>query len=184
MMNYRAAAEAFWPGPWVDLAYDGFDIINDAVYGGALPPLPIVFGLTPHGKSLGFCTRESTPRITLHSSLINPKSAAPWHRDREQWNPAALIDVLTHELIHAHLIITDRTPDHNAGPWCAEIERQSPTVGVGTLTASPWKRARVGTTLTYKPTTPGSIPRVAISTWPYSVRPDGYYLDQRPWYER
>ena len=186
MMNYRHAAEAFWPGPWVDLAYDGFEIINRTLYEGALPPMPIVFGLTPHGRSLGFCAcrTDAPPRITLHSSLIDPKSAKPWHTDRVEWNPASMIDVLTHELIHAHLFITGQNPDHNEAPWCAEIERQSHLVGVGSITASPWKRARDGKKLVYKPIKPNSIPRAALGRWPHAMRPETYYRDPRPWYER
>ena len=182
--DYRQAAAAFWPGPWVDLAYDAFDIINAELYAGELPPLPIMFGLTPHGGNLGSCSRASPPLITLHSSLIEPKSTDPWGVARRYWNPAQLVDVLTHEMIHAHLNIIGENPAHNYAPWCREVERQSPAVGVGAIVAAPWKRARDGNGLTYKPTKPDAIPRKALSTWPYLVRPEGYYEDRRPWYER
>lgn len=183
--NYRAASAAFWPTGDVDYAYDAFDTINRIIYGGELPAMPIMYELQPHGKRLGYCAHGEPPRISLHPSLLRPKSARPWSWDRDKWNAATLADVLTHEMVHAALFVRGEKPDHNASPWAAEVVRQSPIVGLGSIVASPWKRARKPDGgLTYKPTTPGSIPRATMATWPYSCRPDDYYDDPRPWFDR
>lgn len=182
---YRLAARAFWPGH-ADLIYDAFEQINRLCFAGDVPMRGIVVGLTPHGGALGQTSLDG--RITLHPSLIEPKSSNPWRIPAASCNAALLADVLVHEMIHAALIDRGDNPDHNGWPWCREIARLSPLVIAEPLVASPWRRTRAAMTeggaLSYQPEIEGSISRKSLAAWPQSVRPCDYYqTHDRPWWE-
>jgi hypothetical protein len=200
--DYRLAATIFWPRH-ADLIYDARDEINARIYNGELPNVPVLVGLTKHARSLGNCSMRTPPVITLHPSLTQPRSENPWGVPARHWNAAYLVDVLTHEMIHAWHAVnppgaypdwcpphSDDQDVHNNPHWCAEIMRQSPLVGVGEIIASPWRRARQRKKdggdggLEYQPVLPGSITRYDASRWPHLTRPPGYYDDPTPWYAR
>jgi hypothetical protein len=202
---FYEAARVFWP-QHADLLYRTRDEVNRRIYGGALPPIPVLVGLTPHGHALGYCDLGlyyglSVPRITMHPSTLTPASDNPWQLPANELNAAFLADVLTHELIHAWHALNPPTtypdwcPDvhsdddtHSNPFWCEEVMRQSPIVGVGVVTCSPWRRKRTpksaGGGLITAPVLAGSITRQQSATWPASVRPVGYYRDSRPWFDR
>ena len=199
--DYRLAATMFWPRH-APLIYDARDAINARIYNGELPDLAILVGLTPHARSVGYCEMRNPPVITLHPSLLTPRTANPWGEAAEHLNAAFLVDVLTHEMIHAWHAIhppgaypdwcsgphSDDQEVHNNPHWCTEIMRQSPLVGIAEIIASPWRRARqskaLGGRLEYQPVLPNSVTRKAAAAWPYSIRPVGYYDSDTPWFDR
>jgi hypothetical protein len=161
--DYRHAAEILWgeAGAW---AVEEQGRINALHFGGQLPALPVVIGLTAYGRCLAL-TRyggewdESLPRITLHSGLF-------------AHGAGAVADVILHEMVHARLILARRCPDHNAAPWCAEVERLSPAVLGVTVRAKPVHPRRVNGTSSRQPRD-GHLTRKQLAGWPYSLRPPG-----------
>jgi hypothetical protein len=144
---------------------------NVAYFGGALRPLPILWGLTPHGRALGFYRRAQN--ITLHLSLVREQSNA--------WDLGGLLgprfasDVLLHEMVHQanHEGGYRGQEAHECEPWCAEITRISPLIGLD-CKAKLIKRQRVDGRQLRIPE-PGYMTQGQISTWPHSVRPREYY---------
>jgi hypothetical protein len=100
-VDFRAAQEVLWgdAGVW---AYDTWHAHNDQYFGGAIAYTGVVFGLTPHGGKLGHCYRTDG-RITLHSSLLDPRSDTPWGKAAATWTDRYASDVLLHEMVHAFL---------------------------------------------------------------------------------
>jgi hypothetical protein len=150
-------------GAW---AHDTFARLNAVCFGGLLTPRPILWGLTPHGRSLGYYSPGSR-RIVLHESLIRPSGNA--------WGQAGLLgpryaeDVLLHEMVHAAQyelrggpIGRETNGPHNEPVWCAEIER---------LTVRP---RRVNGAVSRRPRD-GYLSQGQIASWPHCLRPAGYY---------
>jgi len=199
--HFEIAARTFWP-EHAPILYRSRDEVNARLYGGRLPSIPIIVGLTAHGHALGNCgCRDDGPIITMHPSTLTPATENPWRLTPDELNPAFVADVVTHEMIHALHCIEPPTenPDwcpnghsdddtHSEPHWCAEIMRQSPLVGLGPIISSPWRQHRIakadGGGIIRRPVLPGSISRKAASSWPYSLRPRGYYFDHRPWFDR
>ncbi len=69
----RFALEHLWgdAGAWVA---DTWPRLNAHCFANEAPYHGVVWGLTPHGKSLGHTSHSG--RITLHPALLNPKSDA------------------------------------------------------------------------------------------------------------
>lgn len=174
--TFLAAARVFWPAH-ADAIYTAFDELNETVFHNEIVNEGIVVGLTPHGKSLGYC--EPPGRITLHPSLLTPASGNPWGIPADQLHISFMRDVLLHEMVHA--LLQQRRDDarHNGAPWCREVERISPLIGLGPVVAAQWKRTRIpkadGGGLTYEPDKPGAIPRASLASWPHALRPAGFY---------
>jgi hypothetical protein len=161
--QYRTAARVLWgeAGAW---AVDEYERHNACYFGGKLPPVPVVIGLTAYGKCLGLTRHcgewsESLPRITLWSALFAAGTGA-------------VSDVILHEMVHVRLMLTGEDPRHNGKPWCAEIVRLSPLVLGQTVQAKPVLPRRVNGVNRRIPLD-GHLERMQLASWPYSLRPAG-----------
>ena len=180
--TYREAARTFWPHH-AELIYDGFDTINRLCFANEVPMHGIIVGLIAHGGALGLTRPDG--RIILHPSLLTPATRNPWGIPAESCSPALVVDVLTHEMVHAYLFARGLTPDHNDEPWCKEVQRLSPIIGQGSVVAAPWRRSRrsksEGGGLHYT-STEGALTRKQLKHWPN--RPANYYAEHdEPWWE-
>lgn len=155
-------------GQWVQ---DTWVSHNEAYFGSRLTPLPILFGLTPHGGCLGHYSHGKS--ITLHTSLLR--------RDSDAWQLTGLLgeryasDVLLHEMVHQRLweIGYRGAESHECAEWCDEITRISPLIGLD-CKAKLIKRKRVDGRQLRIPDA-GYMTQAQISTWPHSMRPRNYY---------
>jgi len=168
--TYRAAQVILW-GPAGAWAHDTFSELNAQYFANAIPHAGIAWGLTPHGHLLGY-THRIDGRITLHSALLDPHSNAwgMWSRLGER----CARDVLLHEMIHAFLLSRDECPDHNARPWCREVERLALALGLGVVHAAPVKARRINGRVVKRPLD-GHLTQKALGAFPHSLRPVGYY---------
>jgi hypothetical protein len=170
--QYRLAAEVLWgeAGAW---AVDEYARLNAAYFGGRLPAVPIVIGLTAYGHCIGLTRgggawRDARPRITLHSG----------HFAR---GTGAVSDTLLHEMVHVKLILAGECPDHNGRPWCAEVERLSPLVLGRTVQAKP-VYPRLVNGVNQRLAREGHLSRKQLARWPDCLRgpretPRGRVLD-------
>jgi len=180
--NYKEASTLFFGelGSWV---YDTWDSHNEKYFNSELLPGVIVFGLTPHGHALGRY-HGSMNMITLHKSLVEPKSDAPWLIANLSKIYAS--DVLLHEMIHQaiyhkHGHDGHGISSHNNIYWVSEILRISQLLGLSGVKVEVVKQKRVkeaGATGEGKVTwfvPDGHLTRKQMSTWPHTIRPDGFY---------
>ena len=161
-------------------AYEKWEELNRAHFDNRLKVGAIHWGLTPHGHALGFYNATSN-QITLHLSLMSPKGDA-WGMSHLLGEKFAL-DVLLHEMIHQSNRQQgyDGKDAHNCEPWCQEINRIAPALGLKP-NAAPIRQRRIkepGQTEGNGKVTwvvqPGMMTRKELASWPHSVRPDGYY---------
>jgi hypothetical protein len=166
--RYRLAAEILWgeAGTW---AVDEFRRHNERFFGGALPPLPIIFGLTAYGKCIGLTRQRGTwgelPRITLYSGHF--------HRKKD-----LVSDTLLHEMIHARLLLEGKDPDHNGAPWCAEVVRLTPLLLGFEVKARPVHPRRIDGK-NRRVALEGHLSRQQLARWPESLRESGSYRGER-----
>jgi hypothetical protein len=158
-------------------AYDAWQQHNAALFSGELWYAGIVWGLTPHGTSLGHT--EPSGRITLHPSLVDPSTARPWGRPARRFTDRLACDVLAHEMVHALLFARGVARDesgghHNCPEWAAEIMRLSPLLLGVEIRAEPVRPRRIDGKVT-RSARRGFLPRSKIAAWPHSVRPAAYY---------
>jgi hypothetical protein len=175
----RDALENLWgeAGTWAAATWTHLNIDH---FDGRLRYHGIVFGLTPHGKNFGHTQPEGLwpGRITLHPSLLRPRGAA-WGSYFSQLGSRFAEDVLLHEMVHVRLVERgeerdDRDGCHNIEPWCAEIVRITPQLGLPTIKAVPVKPRRVnGSVVRQAPD--DHLSRADIAHWPHSLRPPGFY---------
>jgi len=168
---YLEAQTILWgaPGRW---AHETFGELNARYFTDAVPHAGIVWGLTPHGGRLGHCYRGDG-RITLHPALLDPKSPA-WGQRRELFGERFARDVLLHEMIHAFLNARGEVSEHNADPWCREVERLAAALGLESIRAEPVKARRINGRVV-KCARDGYLTRKQLGSFPHSVRPAGYY---------
>jgi hypothetical protein len=149
----RAALENLWgkAGAWTA---DTWSELNAQCFAKKLRYRGIVWGLTPHGGRLGHTSSQG--RITLHPALLHPaeaidEDAKVWGRSVREMGTAFAADVLVHEMVHAWLVQTkrgDQRPTgsryepHNSWPWCEEIMRITPLLGLEPILAEPVKARR------------------------------------------
>jgi hypothetical protein len=163
LADYRRAAEVLWgeAGAW---AVDEYQRHNLAYFGGELPPVPIIIGLTAYGHCLG-ATRpggewsEEVPRITLQSGHF-------------AGGARGVSDTIIHEMAHVKLILAGVDPSHNARPWCAEVERLSPLVLGRAVRARPVHPRRVGGR-NVRLAEEGHLARKQLAFWPHGLRDGG-----------
>src|SRR5262249_30578821 len=133
--SYLQAATVLW-GEAGAFAVREFQRLNAELFAGALPPLPIVIGLTAYGHCLGLTPRPGgwsdgqRPRLTLAPEIFhgNARTRGGQHR---------VTDTLVHEMVHAKLMLAGADSKHNGQPWCAEITRLSPVVLGHAIVAAP-----------------------------------------------
>jgi hypothetical protein len=187
----RAALENLWTdaGAWVA---ETWAQLNRQCFDGKLRYQGVVFGLTPHANHLGhtYLSGVGIPagRITLHSSLLDPRSATVWGMSASEMGDRFASDVLLHEMIHAWILQTGRhDPEerrkrgtHNNEPWCAEVTRIAPLIDLGNIDAQVIKARRVPDaegklTIITKDAPDGFLGQGEIARFPHSLRPAGYY---------
>lgn len=170
-------------GAWL---FDTWHAHNVTYFSGALDVIPIIWGLTPHGHTLGHFSLDIV-RITLHTSLLQPKDRA-WGIARIL-GPKFASDVMLHEMIHQ--AIHQRTGTNGAGPcaahtshnnpaWVAEVNRIAPLLGLPANAAMTTQKrvkpdGKPGNGKVTWYTEPGCMTRLELSRWPYLSRPFGYY---------
>jgi hypothetical protein len=166
----RGALENLWnsAGGWIA---DTWTRLNNDHFDGQAKYHGVVWGLTPHGGRLGH-TYSSNGRITLHPALLDPQSDA-WDIG-DQLGAKFAEHVLLHEMIHAYLGDQGLDPDHNGDPWCAEIMRITPQLGLDPIKAEPVKPRRINGKVTRR-ARDGFLSRDDISRWPHTIAPAGYY---------
>lgn len=179
----RTAADLMWPldGAW---SYDTWQAHNEAYFEGRLEVGGILWGLTPHGHALGHHNGLYNV-ITLHESLLRPSSSNPWNMG-DQLGLSLASDVLLHEMIHQAIeqqygssgreLSPGRNSSHNNPYWVAEVNRLAPLFGLP-ATAQVVKQRRIEGKVKWAEQD-GYMSRSELSTWPYSVRPQGYYSQQ------
>ena len=171
-------------GVW---AYEAFDFINAAYFGGVLPTPLIRWALTPHGRCLGYTRVAAAPEIALHPSLLGgTEKPNPWGVSPAELGVAYAFDTLLHECIHVqnHWVQggwhgTGATA-HNNPLWVGEVNRLVPLLGFAGVRAgtSGTKRVPVAgkpTTRGKPPTkvirdTAGTVPFGAVAAFPSGVR--------------
>ena len=176
----RTAGATFFNqlGQW---SYDRWEELNDRYFDGQLEAGPILWGLTPHGHYLGaYSTFDN--QITLHTSLIEPKTENPWLIGSLLGRKFAE-DTLLHEMIHQYLRQNGYTgkKSHNCEEWCSEIVRIAKLMDVE-IKAKPVKQKRVrqpnqktGAGKVQWITEEGHLNRKQIASFPHSIRPHDFY---------
>jgi hypothetical protein len=175
-VSYREAATTLW-GEAGTYAHDAYDRIRAQLYPELPTQLPIVMGLTAYGHCIGL-TRlewEYGPRISVFSPLFA--------EGRLQVD-----DLLTHEMLHAWLMIQERNHNHDSDDWYAEIQRLSPLVLGRELTAkrgADRKSVRVANpawgeggdepkTIVRKVRVQEAVQHQDVARWPQAFRPADY----------
>jgi hypothetical protein len=178
----REVAELYDPKVW-PWAYDTWQSLKGKYFPGNLEVGPIEWGLTEWGGCLGYFTPEVN-KITLHKSLLDPCSRA--------WGYRGLLgermteDVMLHEMLHQKIFqelgyCADKFGCHNFEPWCDEINRLNPLLGLeGKATVSRQRRIKEpekkgNGKVKWMPTGDGTMTLKQLATWPHSLRPEGYY---------
>lgn len=157
--EYRAAAVMLW-GEAGAFVGDTFVRFNREYFGGRVPPLPIVIGLTAYGHCIGLTrSKPELPRISLASGIFR--------RSRE------VEDTLLHEMLHAELMLAGLSHKHNDTPWCQRIAELSPAVLGHPIQVAPVKLRRVDKRVTRQPLE-DHLGQGVLARWPYSLRPAGY----------
>jgi hypothetical protein len=180
----RDAARLIYPGVG-SMLYDWWETINEAYFGRQMTPPGIQFGLTPHGSHYG-AWRGYEHTITLHRSLLDPSGDA-WEIGHKLGNRFAW-DVLLHEMVHQYIDTVrgisgseaeDNSPSdsvHNSPSWVAEINRLSQELDLD-CAAHVVKQRRVDGQVKWAPPEGFDMTIGDVSSWPHSVRPDGFYED-------
>jgi hypothetical protein len=171
--SFRQAQELLWgkAGVW---AYDIFEELNEEYFADEVPMRGIAWGLTPHGGHLGHC--QQSGRITLHPALLDPRSDA-WRLERYLGEGYAR-DVLLHEMIHALLFERVVKHDHNTQPWCDEVMRLAPLLGLGQILAAPVLPRQVEGKVC-RLQFDGHLSRREMASFPHSLRPKSWYEANR-----
>jgi hypothetical protein len=172
-ITLAAAGEALW-GEGGRYAYAAYRRLR--VHFPALPEeLAIVVGLTAYGHCIGL-TRgpwEYGARITLAPLVFRAGARM-------------VDDVLTHEMLHAELMVQGKDPKHEGAEWYAGVRRLSPAILGHPLEGEPDVRKSVRIpnpnygpedrrrTLVRKIVVPGAFSHADIARWPVPFRPAGH----------
>lgn len=139
----KAAADIGDPG-YGRWAYETWERLSILYFESTLEPGPISWNLTPHGRSLGYYEFWRNA-ITLHTSLLAPRSMDPWGIGK-LLGERFTTDVLLHEMMHQAIFQVGNYPEkdskkidsHNCDPWCDHINRLIPLLRIDTeLVAKP-----------------------------------------------
>ena len=113
--------------------YDVWQSVNDRLFDGSLKPIPLIIGLSGHGKHSGFCA--------IDHIALQPKTYASGN-----W-----AGVLAHEMCHqadqqdgiTYKALGRVTNIHNSIAWCNRINSVMQLLGDKRF-AAPYKRNRTG----------------------------------------
>ncbi len=185
----RDALENLWDkaGAW---AADTWADLNRHCFDGQLRYQGIVFGLTPHAGRLGHTSPSG--RITLHSALLDPRDEETvWSLPVAMMGTGYAADVLVHEMVHAWLFQQGIQSDesHNCQPWCEQITRISPRLGLGQIRVEPVRPRRVANparetdptaakTIVVRKERDGFLSQRQLAYWPHSCRDPRWYGDR------
>jgi len=172
----RAALENLWGtvGTWTA---DTWTHLNTTYFGGKAKYHGVTWGLTPHGKRLGHTWVDDggagvLGRITLHPALLDPRGNA--------WEMGPVLGarlaehVLLHEMLHAYLGDRGLDASHNSQPWCDEIMRITPLLGLAAVQAEPVKPRRVDGKVV-RLARDGFLSRDDLAHWPHTLMAPDYY---------
>jgi len=176
-------AHVYW-GDQGAFAYQCFEYVNEHFYEGRLPWTMIQWAPTPWGKCLGQTRLSANPVITLHPSIMTPRSPHPWLVAPGYLGAAFVYEVVLHECMHVWVeyVLGGSTGEssHNCPEWIGEVNRIMPMLGFHGVRAGMTKPKRVPVlgeqTKTGKPltkvtrVTDGDLPLEAISSFPHGVR--------------
>jgi hypothetical protein len=198
--TYADAAALLW-GEAGTYAAAELARINRELFAGSIPPMPVVIAMTPYGHCIGLTGAPrwlESPRVTLAPEIFTGSrdkydGAGRWVRGRLRGGPRQVSDVLTHELIHAALILRGEDSQHNGDPWCKLITELSRDVLGLDITARPVRPRRVPNparetdpeapkTIVKRIPHPGALDQMQLARWPYCLRPPGWYDDDMPIY--
>jgi hypothetical protein len=169
-------------GGWL---VDEWARLNEEYYGGQLEQPALVWGMTPHGHALGLYSHAGgslhSSRITLHESLLLPKSASPWGISWKELNRKFASDVLLHEMLHQQIdevqgVQRKGPSSHATTEWCEGIVRLGDMLGMS-IKAEPVKPRRINGKVTRKARR-GYLTQGQIASFPHSVRPPKFYLPE------
>ena len=130
MDNITAYLQSISPSPEL---YDAWQSLNDRMFDGVLKPMPVIVGLSGHGKHAAFC---ATDHIALQPKTF--KSG--------QW-----LGTLAHEMCHQadhqdglEYVALGRVANiHNSTVWCDRINSVMQLIGDKRF-AAPYRRNRKG----------------------------------------
>ena len=113
--------------------YDTWQQLNDQLFAGVLKPIPVIVGLSNHGKHAGFCAAD---HIALQPSTFSSNN----------WK-----GLLAHEMCHQadhqdgieYVSIGRVANIHNSTAWCDRINSVMQLIGDKRF-AAPYKRNRTG----------------------------------------
>lgn len=138
----RAGTTFFgWFGSW---AYDQWLDLNDKYFEGENQVGPIIWGITPYGKSLGSYNPVKNI-ITLHTSLVQPSQDAPWNIKKvgEQFARGVLLHEMMHQRIYQFFGTTGEKDSHNNQYWVDEVNRILQILGIKDIGAIKVTQKRV-----------------------------------------
>lgn len=202
MRTMTEAVAAHYYGSHGPLGYRLFEAINRVLFAAELPWPLVVWGLTAHGRCLGYTSVGAAPIITLHPSLLGgTEKADPWGIPPGWLGVLYVLDVLIHECMHVavHYLRGGRQggdSSHNNPAWIAEVNRLAPLLGFAGVEAGMKRPTRMGKTI--KRVETGTISYQAVTTFPGGLRTsrataDAYYRARvlpfpvalpLPWQER
>lgn len=150
-----------------EMVIDLWEAYNHHYFESALKPVPILFVPTsPYGHWTG-----------LTVGTKKKKSALIYLKTGELWTTTKC--VLLHEMIHQHLIETNRNTGHNSQDWCDEIMRISKDYFGAEFWAGRYtvgkKRTKEGDRISVRINKSGpkgekSISMAKICSWPSSIK--------------
>ena len=136
--------------------YDGWQSLNDRLFGGSLKPLPVIIGLSSHGKHIGVCFPDHI--------IIQPSTF-----ESGDW-----LGTLAHEMCHqadgqdglTYKSVGRVANIHNSITWCDRINSVMELLGDKRF-AAPYKRNRVGEMLPTAEAPVGlePIPFLGLKSW-------------------
>jgi len=170
-------AAVFTEPLWGRWTYELWWELNETLFGGKLRPIPIIYGLVPHGSKLGILDKRFR-RIVLHSSLLDPRSDDPWEM-RAVLGPTMVSQVVVHQM--AHQWVLQVAPDvpvqgkgsHNNSYFVDEVNRLAELMGLPG-NARVVRQRRIDGRVVWE-RLPGFLSLGELAVWPYGVRPKGYF---------
>lgn len=130
MEQITAYLQSISPSPEL---YDVWQQLNDQLFDGTLRPIPVIVGLSQHGRHAGFCAAD---HIALQPCTF---ASGAWH------------GVLAHEMCHqadhqaglAYKALGRVQNIHNSAEWCNRINSVMERIGDKRF-ATPYRRNRAG----------------------------------------
>jgi len=164
-------------GAW---AFDEWKMLNHTFFDGENKPGAIIWGSTPHSKSLGYY-HVTENLIYLHRNLMRPV----YPTNDFKWgirhlNKRIASDVLLHEMIHQRVRQTGGwvgETSHNNERFVEEVNRIAKLLGMD-IKAKVIKKKPVQDKLIWY-VEPGCLTLKELSDFPYSSRTYNYYYKQQ-----